>query len=161
MGNERKETLQQEQQQGLGDNADVAQPDDSDVDVQDVERNDAGFFPTYQDHFLLRQPTSDVRFRGNAVRVYQLRTSQIQWVAMKAQKEDAAECISDETAQHQVKPDPVSNDHSLAIEIKEVMADRAVALSLLRTTYTLVALFFTGIVSHVGHQFTLAVCSVQ
>jgi hypothetical protein len=156
---ERKELLGQEQQQGLSNQADTNQPDDGDVDVdvdiQDVERSDSGFCPNYKDHFLLQQPTSDVRFRGNAIRVYQLRSSQLQLVAMTTKKEDVAGSTSNETARRHVNADLESTEHSPTIEMKEVLADRVVALSLLRTTYTLVALFFTGIVSSPLIQFAL------
>jgi hypothetical protein len=156
MENERKKLWQQEQQQGLGDKPDVAQSYNGDVDVQDVERNDAGFISDFNDHFSLQQPTSDVRFRGNAAHVYELRSSQIQLVAITSKQEDAAESISNETARHQVNADLESKEHSLTIEMKEVVADQAAALSLLRATYTVVALFFTGIVISTGRQYKLA-----
>jgi hypothetical protein len=159
MENEQNELLQpeqeQEQQQGLGDNnkSDLAQQqrDNGDDNEQDVERNDARLYPNYRykDHFLLNQPTSDIRFRGNAVHVYDLRSSQIQLVAMTTKKEEeTSESIPAETTRQQTNAvDLEVKEHSLTIEMKEVMADRATARSLLRTTYTLVALFFGGIVS--------------
>jgi hypothetical protein len=154
MENGRDDLFQQEQQHGLGDKADVAQSDDIDVGARDAKRNEAGFFPNYKDHFSLHHPTSDVRFRGTAIRVYELQSSQIQLVPITRKTEDAVESISDETARRQGNDDLESREHSLTIELKEVMADRAFAFSLLRTTYTLVALFFMGIVSSAGRQST-------
>jgi hypothetical protein len=74
-----------------------------------------------------------VRFRGGSVHVYDLRASQIQLVT---------------THQNKGRSSKVDGDiPTTTIEMKDVNAERGAGLGLLRGIYTLVAAFFTGIVS--------------
>lgn len=143
----------------------------------------------YADHFTLRIPTSEVRYRGDFIHVYDLRASQIQFVTTTSGTEPALNAGSvnstsntspNHVRQQQQQPSVRSskgqgdeetqiNAHSdtpevflggsvdnneqkqlpqsYEIQLRHVPNDRATGLSLLRLTYTVVALFFTGIVS--------------
>jgi hypothetical protein len=110
---------------------------------------------TVTDNFLLRQPTSEVRYRGNSVHVYELRSSQIQLVKSGKRQEGQEGVLglqqtngntSNNNDDHAMM-DQASPEDIISLEMKDVGVDRAGALSLLRMTYVIVALFFTGIVS--------------
>lgn len=115
--------------------------------------NNAIISPTYRDHFLLHRPTSDVRYRGSSVHVYELRSSQIQLATIAAEATENGMIVRPEGY--------IGSEHgpmehlSLTLEMKEVPSDRASALGLLRATYTLVALFFAGIVSSDTEEYDL------
>jgi hypothetical protein len=139
--------LQKSQEAGTVGNESIVPS--ADVDNRDESRRtpDDGVTPTYRDHFMLHHPTSDVRFRGNSVHVYELRSSQIQ-LATETRTESGEDEL--ELPEGHGNTSNRKESYPLAIEMKEVPADRASALSLLRATYTLVALFFAGIVSLSG-----------
>jgi hypothetical protein len=167
----------------------------------------------FSDHFTLRLPTSDVKYRGDSVHVYDLRTSQIQIVVTapdgvgaeqpRRRPQDAAavsrnaptrddagaegpqptkllassssgrrsggdrdgtaetppppplatilggtdEGGSDGRDQEQQQQQQQQQQKDLEILVRDVPGDRGTGLSLLRLTYTVVAFFFTGIVS--------------
>jgi lipase ATG15 len=73
----------------------------------------------FQDHFTLRNPSDTVRFRSSSVQVHELRNSQLQIVR--------------------------DQDDGGKVTVKDVRNDRSFALSMLRGTYSLFCLFFSGI----------------
>ena len=85
----------------------------------------------FDDHFTLRQPSAGVTFRGESVYVYELNSSQVQ---LRVSQKDA--CAESKDTQDSFK-----------IEIRDVPLDRSEQVSLLRLTYTLVAMFCMATVS--------------
>ncbi len=142
----------------------------------------------FTDHFTLRLPTSDVKYRGDFIHVYDLRTSQIQlFVTANGTEQSLNEGAvnsalnhpsiderqqqqsgrsgndqgTDEEAQMN-KQSPTSEDAHVGddnineqqqqpqvpdIQVRHVPNDRGTGLNLLRLMYTVIALFFSGIVS--------------
>ncbi|KAG7374006.1 lipase class 3 [Nitzschia inconspicua] len=138
MEDDSEEKFHPQNEKELTDNQDAAI---SGVENQAPESyNDKVSALTYKDHFSLHQRTSDVRYRGTSVHVYELHSSQIQLATATA---SGIRLIGPDGSID--KNEPLKEELPLAIEMKEVPSDRASALSLLRATYTLVALFFAGI----------------
>lgn len=122
----------------------------------------------FSDHFTLRVPTSHVFYKGESVHVYDLRTSQIQ-ISRLPQFCDSAAAVAaaaaatgqneaEEDAEEQaleamhILDDPEEEDHGgsgdfVELQLRDISADRACGLSMLRLTYTVMGIFFTGIVS--------------
>lgn len=82
----------------------------------------------FVDDFSLKSPSSSVRFRGNIIRVHDLRSSQIQL----------------EEQQFQTTENGGSNDDTEII-VRNIHDSKTFGLNILRATYTLSFLFFCGI----------------
>lgn len=87
---------------------------------------------SFNDHYTLRQPSACVTFQGESIYVYELNSSQLQLKVSEKSPYDG---------------ESKNNQDSFRIEIRDVQLDRNEQVSLLRLTYTLVAMFCMATVS--------------